>query len=162
VTVVLALIIAGLTNADTMLWVKSLSNDPALREVLVAQATEYAKQEGYSEDGPVSGGDTSVSAARGGPGDSTAKVATSIDTISAAARRIQESITEVRKLGIPLGWDKAPEGTAWISKILGILLTTLAMSLGAPFWFDMLKKAVNIRSSGGLAGEAGKKADDSK
>jgi hypothetical protein len=34
-------------------------------------------------------------------------------------------------------------------KLLGWLLTALAISLGAPFWFDLLKKVINIRGAGG-------------
>ena len=33
-------------------------------------------------------------------------------------------------------------------KILGIFLTALAARQGAPFWFDLLKRAVNLRSTG--------------
>ena len=33
-------------------------------------------------------------------------------------------------------------------KILGILLTTLAARQGAPFWFDILKRVVNLRGTG--------------
>jgi hypothetical protein len=49
----------------------------------------------------------------------------------------------------PIGWSQLP-GTfgGWAQKILGLLLTTLAVSLGAPFWFDLLNKLVNLRSSG--------------
>ena len=32
--------------------------------------------------------------------------------------------------------------------MLGFVITALALSLGAPFWFDLLKKLVSIRSSG--------------
>ena len=32
--------------------------------------------------------------------------------------------------------------------ILGWLITALAISLGAPFWFDLLTKLVNIRGTG--------------
>ena len=32
--------------------------------------------------------------------------------------------------------------------LLGWLLTAIAVSLGAPFWFDMLKKIVNLRAAG--------------
>jgi hypothetical protein len=35
----------------------------------------------------------------------------------------------------------------WI-KILGLLLTALAISLGAPFWFDLLNKVISIRTAG--------------
>lgn len=33
-------------------------------------------------------------------------------------------------------------------KVIGLILTALALSLGAPFWFDLLKKFVNIRGVG--------------
>ena len=35
-----------------------------------------------------------------------------------------------------------------IPKLLGWLLTAFAITLGAPFWFDMLKRVINIRGSG--------------
>jgi hypothetical protein len=31
-------------------------------------------------------------------------------------------------------------------KIIGLLLTALATSLGAPFWFDLLKKVMMVRA----------------
>lgn len=40
------------------------------------------------------------------------------------------------------------DSTGWLSKITGILLTAMAAAQGAPFWFDILKKLVNVRSSG--------------
>lgn len=41
-------------------------------------------------------------------------------------------------------------GSAWLLKIFGLLITMIALSQGAPFWFDFLKKVVNLR----LAGDA--------
>jgi hypothetical protein len=32
--------------------------------------------------------------------------------------------------------------------VFGLLITAAAISLGAPFWFDILSKAVNIRAAG--------------
>lgn len=40
------------------------------------------------------------------------------------------------------------DSTAWLGKFAGILITALAAAQGAPFWFDILKKLVNVRSSG--------------
>ena len=34
------------------------------------------------------------------------------------------------------------------SVALGWLITAFAVSMGAPFWFDLLNKFVNIRASG--------------
>jgi hypothetical protein len=36
----------------------------------------------------------------------------------------------------------------WFAKIVGIVLTALALSLGAPFWFDALSCLVNVRAAG--------------
>ncbi len=37
---------------------------------------------------------------------------------------------------------------AIFTKLLGVLVTALAVSLGAPFWYDMLNKLVSLRSAG--------------
>ena len=42
-------------------------------------------------------------------------------------------------------------------EFLGWILTALALSLGAPFWFDLLSKLVAIRKSGILGSDSGKK-----
>lgn len=52
-------------------------------------------------------------------------------------------------LGLPLGWSSFPEGpAAWLAKAAGLLFTTVALSLGAPFWFDLLSRFVGVGSSG--------------
>lgn len=54
---------------------------------------------------------------------------------------------------LPLGWDRTnPElfpqnRNSWLLKILGWLLTAVAVSLGAPFWFDLLNKFISVRGS---------------
>jgi hypothetical protein len=61
--------------------------------------------------------------------------------------------TLVAGLPLPIGWaaDAPPSGDAllWcLAKILGVLLTVAAVSLGAPFWFDVLNRFVNLRATG--------------
>lgn len=41
-------------------------------------------------------------------------------------------------------------------KILGIVITAVAAQQGAPFWFDMLKRLVNLRNTGANPSEKGK------
>ena len=52
----------------------------------------------------------------------------------------------------PIGWSNVPTG-AWdcLKILLGWIITTAAVSLGAPFWFDLLGKVANLRGSGGQA-----------
>jgi hypothetical protein len=47
-------------------------------------------------------------------------------------------------------------GNDWVIKLLGLLVTTLAATLGAPFWFDVLNKIINIRSTGPSPNETAK------
>jgi hypothetical protein len=57
---------------------------------------------------------------------------------------------ELKKL--PLGWghsEPPKDSLAWVVKAIGIVFTGLALAFGAPFWFDILSKLVQLRSSGG-------------
>jgi len=47
----------------------------------------------------------------------------------------------------PIGWENLKAGVS-IQTLVGWLLTTLAVSLGAPFWFDLLSKFTKVRGSG--------------
>jgi hypothetical protein len=82
-----------------------------------------------------------------------------------AASAVANEVGKVQQLGVPLGWNKKPGDPAaveWNSvgdyahNIGGWLLTFLALSLGAPFWFGVLGKLSNLRTSGGNAEAAGK------
>lgn len=54
---------------------------------------------------------------------------------------------------IPIGWPVTPASTAsgvdclisWAVRAFGWLLTAIAISLGAPFWFDLLNQLINLR-----------------
>lgn len=53
----------------------------------------------------------------------------------------------------PIGWAgdgvrALPESSGWLWKILGILISSVAVAMGAPFWFDLLNKFVNLRLTG--------------
>ena len=36
----------------------------------------------------------------------------------------------------------------WVEKVAGLLATTFAITMGAPFWFQLLQKLVNLRGAG--------------
>jgi hypothetical protein len=65
--------------------------------------------------------------------------------------------TALNDLHLPVGWDKAklsfsrPAKNKWLKSVvfpwIGWILTALAASLGAPFWFDVLNKFMVIRST---------------
>jgi hypothetical protein len=70
---------------------------------------------------------------------------------------------QLDSLGLPIGWpgngDTTMTWPGWHWKTkggwwwqlywhgVGWLLTALAISLGAPFWFDMLNKLIVVRST---------------
>lgn len=60
----------------------------------------------------------------------------------------------VSNLHFMFGYRDAPPlgGAAWWlwagAKLPGLLLTIVAVSLGAPFWFDVLQKFTNVRNAG--------------
>ena len=50
----------------------------------------------------------------------------------------------------PIGWSKVPSDAAgWFATVIGWVITVAAISLGAPFWFDLLGKVANLKGSGG-------------
>jgi hypothetical protein len=147
----LALAICAFFNADSLMIANSLSHDAVMRNAVALAAAEYIKQPppAKPEEKP---GEESLGAEE--------KVLT---------MRIKQLREQIQKLQLPLGWTKVsgdPRGVpgnfpSWLAKILGILFTTIAVSLGAPFWFDVLNKFVNLRSAGGRPGKENKKADSS-
>jgi hypothetical protein len=42
----------------------------------------------------------------------------------------------------------SPNYSWLLAKFTGLLISTLAVSMGAPFWFDLLNKLVNVRLAG--------------
>jgi hypothetical protein len=75
---------------------------------------------------------------------------------------VSNIVAQVGSFPIPLGWGKDSFaffsqpmwGWALLSKIVGWAITALAIFLGAPFWFDLLSKIVNLRGTGKKPEEA--------
>jgi len=75
---------------------------------------------------------------------------------NAPGENLSNVVAEVGTFPIPLGWGadslaflKQPKwGWEVLSKIVGWTITAVAIFLGAPFWFDLLSKVVNLRGSG--------------
>jgi hypothetical protein len=57
-------------------------------------------------------------------------------------------ILDAQALAFPIGWNAWPSWPGAIWQILGLFATAVALSMGAPFWFDVLSKFVNIRGTG--------------
>jgi Collagen triple helix repeat (20 copies) len=66
--------------------------------------------------------------------------------------KVKDQVAAMEASGLPLGWDNQflpwpGDWTDWLWKIFGLLITACAVSLGAPFWFDMLSKVINLRTA---------------
>lgn len=92
--------------------------------------------------------------------DSLKKQLSSGDTlqISKAKQQLDSLTTQLRiqitqGTTIPIGWEteEIPSDNAlwgyWLRKLAGLIISIGAVSAGAPFWFDMLKNVMNIRSA---------------
>jgi hypothetical protein len=108
-------------HVDTIQISKTLWTDDATRDAVVAQAQQAA-------EGPL----------------------TETDLAAAA-----DSVRQLEALEIPIGWSGSfPPGDlphdVWVVALnaFGLLITAVALTLGAPFWFDLLKKVANVRSAG--------------
>ncbi|MEW6291660.1 MAG: hypothetical protein AB1545_17655 [Thermodesulfobacteriota bacterium] len=130
VSLIIAFLVSFSLNADTFQIAKSLANDPVMRQAIVNQAQEMAQE-------------------------SQAAPENRADSKGMAPKSLDEIKNELDKTGLPFGWQNAQvekmnnDGLlAWLTKLAGLLITTLAVSLGAPFWFDVLNKITNIRSAG--------------
>ena len=73
------------------------------------------------------------------------------------SENISHVVAQIGELPIPLGWSSdsfvffKESGWYWtlLSMLAGWGITAMAIFLGAPFWFDLLSKVVNLRGSGG-------------
>ncbi len=127
----IALGVAAAFNVDSLHVSRALWAEPTLRAKIAQVGTSALQAQAAPTDG--SGAGTAA---------------------AAAAETLSQRVTA--ETPVPIGWDyvtddanakeRAPGPWAW--RIVGWLLTALALSLGAPFWFDILSQLVNLRASG--------------
>lgn len=145
-------------NVDTIAIIKKLSHDPTTRNALVQNAAHYIDSRANKDiEATKATGDT-----------------TTVKKYVAQIQSLYDSTIDTANTLLGLGWDKRDPLSAqssafshyWQKKlptavfnpiygslthpryILGFILTALAISLGAPFWFDLLNKLVSLRAAG--------------
>ncbi len=163
-------LLAMLLNIDSINIAFSLWREPTLRATIVAQAEAYIQQQsqGAEEEGmPIVSPILTIKALQDQLRDLTLPVGWVNDPLPRpanatcdpySASTYAEDGTPTHLMGIPIGNIcypltnvpplNAEHGVGWLVKALGMLLSGAAAAQGAPFWFDILKKIVNIRSSG--------------
>jgi hypothetical protein len=124
ILLVIGVILVPAINANAIAMAQRMWKDDTVRAAVLAQAQANA----------------SATPAASEPGAAGTKLSDAAD-----------GVDEVAKVGIPIGWRGAavPHGAGGIvTAVGGWLLTILAISLGAPFWFDLLGRFSRLRSSG--------------
>lgn len=159
------LTIAILFNADTFQIAYKLSIDPIQRQQLVELADTFSER--INKEGLQKYYDMSVEQKMDSAFVAELKAFSGTDSAQALKLYynalqlhdvLQKDIPAVKSvLGLGRVTDiKIPDiikgfwpVIGWILlKLLGFTITALAISLGAPFWFDLLNKVMHIRSSG--------------
>lgn len=126
-------------NVDTIAIASSLASNPEARAKLVdvaqqqlAVAEQLKQQAGASADGQNNG---ALAAA-------TEQTRVAGETLARAAQQMESS-------GLQFGWTSLP--TRWdeiLQKLAGLLVSIVAISLGAPFWFSVLQRFMQVRAAG--------------
>lgn len=135
-------------NADTIAIFKSLMNDAPLHNSLVNAAQEYAKSSSLA--------DTANAVKRV---DENAKKLYDLrlpigqdwnnNATTGNTNTFEKNHKTNYSLAIPWA-NNAQDGNLfknWLLKVIGWLITALAISLGSAFWFDTLNKIIVIRST---------------
>jgi hypothetical protein len=136
----ISVVLTGLLNADTIELARYLYENPAVRKSLADRAEQVAHDSTYREV---------VNKIKQAERDSLypwKNADEAIANVNANIAQLKSIKAELDATKLPLGWKNKTQN--WIIKILGLMFTALAVSLGAPFWFDMLNKLVNLRSAG--------------
>lgn len=145
-------------NADSFFIVKKLSNDRSASIALADLAAKYTQTaDQYEKSVPYYASGKSISKR-----DSLLDVANEL--LDRSKKLMDSNINPIVSI-VGLGWQgenlcscattqgktgnepKSPI-TCFILRFLGWIVTTLALSLGAPFWFDVLVKFINLRGTG--------------
>ena len=137
ILIILGFFLAWQFNVDSIAISKILLKDKKVREQMVQLA--ISKQESYEK-------------IQASLNDSAKKAADSAfvknkQPIDSAYNVLKEDAANTQNI-LGLRDKNNPYQKSGTLKFLGWLITALAISMGAPFWFDMLNKVVKLRSAG--------------
>ena len=127
IALVIAVVVAVGLNANALRLGEYLEREPTVRSTVVAQAEASAKEKEFGSTG---NGEASI---------------------EAAGKQASDAYKKIDGLKLPLLWSgsNVPHGfSGWVVAVFGLLLTAIAISFGAPFWFDALGKLSNLRMAG--------------
>jgi hypothetical protein len=152
--IVIGLVLAMILNVDTLRIVQTLSSNPNLAKAVANQAVAYSKNNNPTSD--ANNKDKNGKDPQEAFQDSVAKLQQTGIPIGWDATQLKDLGLDGKKITFSLLWEKQSRIGPWLSGhrgqvlllIAGWFLTALAASLGAPFWFDVLGRIINIRNAG--------------
>jgi hypothetical protein len=112
-------------NVDTLQITQTLANNPAVRAEMVALANQL-NTNGMADDAGIQ---ASFEQARQAFESSTLRFGWHLPSANERSKSV---------------WEYLLDGLA---KVLGLLISIMAISLGAPFWFDTLQRMTKLRTS---------------
>lgn len=139
---IFGLIMALVLNVDTLLIARTLWTEPAARRVVTEQAEQFAQANPELEEEDLK---EAVSRVRN-LNTFQIPIGWAKATKACAEPGTQTADSPGEPPCDPRSWPRTPGGRA--QRVLGWLITAAALTLGAPFWFDLLKKVVAVRASG--------------
>jgi hypothetical protein len=110
-------------NVDSLMIIHELWNDEALRVAVVTEAQREVAASGATDN---------------------CKDKEALNCVTTSIRAANMPPIGWAQQGVracPVNWD-------WLWKLLGILISSVAIAMGAPFWFGLLNKIVNLRLTG--------------
>lgn len=139
-------VIAIIFNADTFRIANKLASDPEASAAVLSLAEQYTAD--YDALNTANNSDS-------------ASLNKAKELMNEARNLVENEILKASSI-LGMGWEEdiqyfrsfkkssRHENDPWwiFQKIAGWIFTALAISLGAPFWFDILKKVMQIRGSG--------------
>jgi hypothetical protein len=158
IAILIGFLIAVATNADTLFIVDTLSHDSVLRATVSEFATSQVQSQMQS---PVQS-----PGSEGSEGAEPVNSATP-EQLNAELDVIKENVRQsLDDVSLPLGWDESmltlqaeDEWTIpmtdvelpWVKRVAGWSISAIAISMGASFWYDLLRKVLGLKvgNSGG-------------
>jgi hypothetical protein len=144
VILVLSLLVAVALNVDTVALVRALWTGAHVREAVAQAAGQWVVDPSHKAADPQqpAGPQTPEQFEK---------------TIQGANARMDTALNGLQALELPVGWGNGfwnlQKGETPAGKLVGLLLTVIAISLGAPFWFDAIGRLVNVRAAGSRPGK---------
>ncbi len=157
-----AIVLSAVFNLDAVAISRALWQDGTVRDAAVTASQAQIGQ--AAADGSTPANSTPGDSATTGSGDANSGDAGSRDAGSAAGEgdaveRAIRSVQDASGLALPIGWVRTSDDRddprevphtvgGWFLKIAGLAIACFALTAGAPFWFELLGRLVNMRAAG--------------